>query len=253
MSVEDEAVGKLMAFKQRLDAKEMPFVSSSQYQPSVVRETWIKSPLTTTKQETGSTHPKVPWPAIEGGKPCCLYPWPGDPGAGTPLYPATDLPDTLNLVSDGSGSIPAGTYVFTKDPTAPSYTTTISGTTAFLFGQGGPPASPWPSSLWSVSSDFGVFVNERCSVVQPPGSYSPDLSITDNFTPTYTVNGVDTVTRVAASSCKWTGPKTGGGMWRLEYGQATPFTWHLHSASSDDDKTAPQSSPAGTYGTNTVA
>lgn len=230
---------ELSDFKRRLDSnvRETPFTAASQYQPSVVRETRITSPLSVLlkREEFRDELPRQKHVFDGTPLPCCLYPN-GD--FATPPYPDSDLP--ANIVTPG-GTLPHTTaYTFTDGVT--TLTATVDGW-AFSFGGG----------YYVTSSGSG----NRCLF----GSYKNILSpfdtvfVTDLFTSNYLVNSVDTVTRVAPGSCKWAGPKTGGGMWRLEYGQTTPYTWHLKASdgSIDADKTAPQSSPAGTYGTATVA
>jgi len=126
-----------------------------------------------------------------------------------------------------------------------------------------PTGAGWGLYLDGATNDYGpgtvsldLFSVGLCLVA----SYSTAV-VTDQFDDTYTVNGTDTITRAAGvvvdvmtiPSCMWTGPKSGGGMWKLDYGKSTPFKWHLHSASSDDDKTSPQNKPDGPYGTNTIS
>ena len=171
---------------------------------------------------------------------CCLYPWPDPDGvAGGPFYPATDLSATLTVVIEGetvtltkgSGYHYDGTLLgfdVTLDAIVDSWELVVVGA---------------PDFDWSGLCLVGAY-----------GSASQqDLEVEDQFPDTLTVSG-DTITRT--DLCTWTGPKTGGGTWTLSYGSPTPYKWHLKSTGptpTSDDKTAPHSSPAGTYGGVTVS
>lgn len=205
---------------------------------------------------------------------CCVYPWP-DPDA--PLYPAEDLPDLLNVPFSApgptfthNGFLPAfilaqlgaaadGFYfasegLFIGDPDYTKYSVFFAGNAEF--NDVSPEVETEGQGPGWFFADF--YVNDTESFVEGFSvASSPCLirdGVEDEFADTYSVNGTDTITR--GTPCTWNGPKTGGGTWSLNYGQTTPYKWHLTSGGgspTSDDKDDPQSSPDGTYGSETVA
>lgn len=180
-------------------------------------------------QQMSAYPPPPPSPST-----CCLYPWP-DP-LGSPLYPPEDLPDqiTVNGETWNRDPLMAGGY---------GYQGVSGGIDALSTGLG-----------WRFLDEDG---NEIAFTEQSPtecfiGFYiiTADggilMQVADLFSDTYTVNGIDTVTRT--NLCTWTGPKSGGGTWTLQY-DSSSYVWKLNGVA----KTAPQSSPAGTFGSDTVA
>ena len=183
---------------------------------------------------------------------CCLYPWPDPDGvAGGPFYPATDLLDELEISSDPA-TVPAnGTYTRSGWKFVGPY---------IVDGEWTKHYEIFPSNVgWELRfttteyvGDFFVVITFPCLIEFGP----PDIiyiELADLFPDILTVSG-DTITRV--TECTWTGPKTGGGTWTLSYGNPTPYKWHLKSTGptpTSDDKTSPQSSPDGTYGSITVS
>lgn len=161
---------------------------------------------------------------------CCLYPWPGmeEPF----LYPTGDLPATIVITTDAYGAETAnltGPYLYESA----SYTITSSG-------------PPW---LLIYNPTFEPLGTSTCLI----GSYSPDGSVEDEFSASYTVTylGVEppeeyTVTRV--SLCKW---ETGDGLTWLEYiynSETLDTKWNLHiqNATLEMSK-VDDSTPVGDY------
>lgn len=189
---------------------------------------------------------------------CCLYPAflnEGDPG--TELYPESDLPATITLVTGGgdvtlnkqvdAGPFPYG-YEYRSGDSKWNLILDASVTGWALVDTD--EITP-PIPYWLRQCLIGTY-EEQEGVIGVPATYD----INDDFTGTYTVNGVDTITRDGDGSCVWLGAKTGGGTWMLDYGITTPYTWHLSSdgpSPTADDKTAPQDGPPGTYGPETIA
>ena len=150
---------------------------------------------------------------------CCLYPWP-DPD-GTPLYPDTDLPDSV--VVNGDTYTRSG-YRFEFDSDHYIDATELGIPFWGLFINGDATANTCLIGLY----EEGVFT----------------ATVEDEFANTYTVNGTDTITRDPATNlCLWS-----GSTWTLRY-NSTTYQFELNGTA----KTGDQDTPAGTYGTDTVA
>jgi hypothetical protein len=208
---------------------------------------------------------QLPWvPA--GGTPCCcpadccLYPWP-DPD-GTPLYPDTDLPDTVVVFFGGDSA------VFTRS--GYSYTGTLDyGTpTNFILDPSLP--SPFDGNWWLIEEGQTVpqqETNVSCLIAE-----NVSAQYEDEFADTYTVqhdsiptyNG--TVTR--ESLCVWKSSQwdaaeadcavvvaLGKPVYKIFYNSGS-YQWEMELIEPDPPtcifstvvKDPPQSSPAGTYG-----
>ena len=201
--------------------------------------------------------------------PCCLYPWLSTQADdGTSPVKKSDLPTTLSLVyrlpSDGFGSA-FHTNVLTLD--AESATILYTGESAVgpvRLYVGTYDRIDYLYYDWNLEQDFNpdgsyyrdpyffspLIAGEQACLIH---SYSPtgdfnsgsvpllEVSVTDNFLDTYTVGGVDTITRTG--TCTWTGPRTGGRMWTVTYGTVA-YKWTLNGVAKSD----PQNGPAGTYG-----
>ena len=218
------------------------------------------------------------------GVECCLYPWPyaSDPdydqdkdngGASeAPPYPASDLPEELTLnVSKYDPASGVTTFPVTMTR-GDGYL--YQGTDARIDGGGNVGLQLWTITgfgwQWAVLANYAVRSNvDLClaSTGYESTTGTGDLSayefgVFDNFPDTLHVDGQDPIHRGGTSStsgsCAWTGAKTGGGVWSLDYGLTTPYKWHLASyggagGSTAADKAAPQSSPAGSYGAHSVS
>lgn len=170
-----------------------------------------------------------------GVTPCCLYPWPGVDGSGmggAPFYPSTDLPMTLFYA--GVTFTFSFAYQYSGDPGIPGVSWTLwAGVDPFV-------------GSWGIVTGSGDYV-------AGPYDCLINTDVTDDFTDIYTADG-DTITRDTV--CTWSGAKTGGGDWFLDYGLTTAYKWHLSSTGptpTSDDKTDPQDKPDGAYGAETVA
>jgi hypothetical protein len=174
---------------------------------------------------------------------CCPFAWP-NPGSGHEPYPETDLPDSvvatvcgepITLTRSGYNFYGSGSIFVALESTDGPYWLLFYDGTLCQFGR--------PTCL---IGSYPIVVND-----DPEVCCTDPVIVTDLFSDTYTVDG-DTITR--QTPCTWTGAKTGGGTWTLRYDSAA-YKWHLSStrgSPTSDYKTAPQSSPAGTYGTHTV-
>lgn len=245
--------------KRRLDERDSRLAASSKpvYVNVQVRESKFSTGFVKKQEVPRSLKDCSKLPIDGTTKTCCLYPW---PNSGT-LYPSTDLPNTLLLdavtFTFGNDGEPSGSPLDTDYFYHSDWTTDEAGFERFVIFQDFEdwtlatevnPTAPSPSGV--VVDSQGSSLGCLTDAYGDPGN-DP---VTDNFSSTYTVNGVDTITRRPfPTSCVWSGPKTGGGMWKLDYGQTTPYKWHLHSSTTDDDKTSPQSSPTGSYGSNSIS
>jgi hypothetical protein len=164
------------------------------------------------------------------------------------LNPLFNIPGTAAYNLTGTGRLDDLTAPFiillASPPEIPPYVFT----TGWLFANAMGP------------SQSGICLIGLYAQVGPPPAH--EQLVYDPFSNTYTVNGVDPISRVdppdegQVGGCIWEGYKTGGGLWTLDYGETTPYKWHLFSSGdspTSDDKTSPQSSPAGAYGSQTVA
>ena len=228
-------------------------------------------------------------------KKCCFYPWPKDApsdGSSGPVSPLTssNVPTYISVTviySGGSQTIPCnlssgpggaigyggnGTRVMNNDGTVAwdgGVSLSVSGhevNGVFQYGWYiylGPnfgfftPEDDPSDSPYVRECLFGPYPNRSPSST---GLMGQSCVVSDQFNSEYEVNGGDDfITRATTlgdlPSCVWTGPKTGGGMWKLDYGQTTPYKWHLTSSNpspTDDDKDTAQGDPIGSYGTNTL-
>lgn len=188
---------------------------------------------------------------------CCLYPWP-DPD-GTPLYPATDLPDTVVGSFFGGGE----------------YTSSRSGYEYYFSGtdwSGSHPDYVWtPIKYDGISADiWGLYYidpidgskhyasnGSLCGIVTIVSEGNPDGYIHDEFAGTYLVTDefANEVTVTRQSLCEWTGifhADIGDVTWRLFYDDgAVPsafnYKWRIDLGGSTATKDDPQSSPVGEY------
>ncbi len=171
--------------------------------------------------------------------PCCLYP-------SVTSYPTTDLLDSFFV----NKQFASGTVLMTH----------VAGTRAFY----GSYNIPVPVVTFIVRIMYDNAVNWRKvewaqGQIEPPfnaggivwlclmgKSLGSNVFIEDLFPDTLTVNGSDSIDRT--DPCTWTGPKSSGGTWRLRY-DSSIYKFKLNRI----EKTDPQSSPVGTYGSNTVS
>lgn len=176
---------------------------------------------------------------------CCLYPWP-DPD-GTPLYPATDLPDTLTLTLCGveytlNKVSPLSAFPYSYDVDPPI---SVGGD-----GGDGVVSAQLVGSRWEL-----VYVSGACSYRGPEstgpsclvGSYSNDgsaegagccvgeVTVEDNFADTYIIHsGEGDLVSTRVGLCRWEAfgvvdpfPK-----WVIEY-RANNFSVFASGVASD--------------------
>jgi hypothetical protein len=175
---------------------------------------------------------------------CCLFPWP-DPD-GTPLYPDTDLPSSLNVSIDNGASwinlTQTSPYYF-EDGTG-QYA--IDGVTLeawrFTFFDGVNTSEGRSDCLIGSYLDFGVV----------PAVMLVEDELLDNYSATY--GAYDPITLTRQNTCEWTG--TGVGTEGQEYTirmyyDSTIYKWRIvieiEATTFDPIKVDPQNVPTGDY------
>jgi hypothetical protein len=98
----------------------------------------------------------------------------------------------------------------------------------------------WALGLVDEGGGFEPFAFFTC-LITGPDAIGGNESIDDEFSESYSVNGVHTISR--KDLCTWTGEG-----FTMRY-SSTSFKWALNGA----EKSNPQDSPVGTYGDNTVS
>jgi hypothetical protein len=200
---------------------------------------------------------------------CCMF-----PASPTPP-PYTALPATLNFnyyYYTPSTVVGPAVLTLTITPTTQIYTGTYNGsggnpyTVTLAYNSG---ASAWeltftdPVALISLGSAYPPYVGcldfEITGFDGSGNGYT--FSAEDLFNTTYSVNGVDIVTRCGnppndALLCVWTGVKSSGGSWFLDYGLTNANEFTLSSSGkvpSSDVNSGANNTPVGTYGPNGVS
>lgn len=201
---------------------------------------------------------------------CCIYPWP-DPHNASPLYPATDLPDSVTLYD--------GAQTFTAPRQHYSYfvydnvfgfwiaLTSMNGSVWELSTsptQGGSDHAGDPGFVYddTLVTDWGVMYSPPATseCLKYDGVISTE-GFGDQFHSAYSVaysGPTTTVNRI--DLCTWTGTASNGDHIRIHYtlnaimfmGHKKP-AWVLNINSTGVFKSGLQNKPDGTYGAATVS
>ena len=157
---------------------------------------------------------------------CCLY---SATGWFASDFSRDDLPDEILIDGSSATKTSSGTVLYSGS--------------ASLREEGGFAYTAFPSG-----GNPGISISPFCLI----GTYNRTeanggpFDVEDLFSDTLTVNSTDTLTR--QTLCKWTGAKSGGGTWTLQY-DSVAYVWKLDGTAKSGD----QNTPAGTYGSDTVA
>lgn len=171
---------------------------------------------------------------------CCLYPWP-NPDDESPLYPATDLPESITVSFGGSD------YTFTRSGYV--YTGSI-GDDAYIVSAQDPGSSIW---VLQRTETIDNVASSGCLIGTDwiPETYSVSDTFSNSYIATYDGNDIE-ITR--QSLCVWSGSIEGVNI-ILRYDDSS-YVWRLlrqaDGGEVSDINQDGQSTPIGDYGATGV-